>query len=68
MPAHQCRSCESAVDHCHGTLIAHLGRLVECTEEDCADLDQARHTFIVDCADIAGGCSCYAAHSAARTG
>jgi len=55
-----CLSCESAIDHCHGTLIVHLGRIVECTDEDCGDLDHARHTFVVDCADVAGGCACTA--------
>ncbi|MFI9505702.1 hypothetical protein [Nocardia sp. NPDC052566] len=60
MRALLCSACESAVDHCHGTLIVHLGRIGECTESDCADLDQARHTFVVDCADIAGGCACSA--------
>ncbi|MEV6431036.1 hypothetical protein [Nocardia sp. NPDC051463] len=53
-----CRSCESAVDHCHGTLVVHLARIAECTDEDCFDLDHARHAFVVDCADIAGGCAC----------
>ncbi|MFQ6327679.1 MULTISPECIES: hypothetical protein [unclassified Nocardia] len=58
MRAPTCRSCESAVDHCHGTIIVHLGRIAECTDEDCIDLDHARHAFVIDCADIAGGCAC----------
>ncbi|BAD55142.1 hypothetical protein [Nocardia farcinica] len=55
-----CRSCDTAVDHCHGTLIVHVSRVEECTEPDCVDLDHARHTFVVDCGDIAGGCACAA--------
>lgn len=58
MRAPTCPSCESAVDHCHGTRIVHLGRIAECTDEDCLDPDHARHTFVVDCADVAGGCAC----------
>ncbi|MEV4241076.1 MULTISPECIES: hypothetical protein [unclassified Nocardia] len=53
-----CPSCESAIDHCHGTLIVHLARTAECTEADCIDLDHTRHAFVVDCGDIAGGCAC----------
>ncbi|WP_433197735.1 hypothetical protein ACQP1G_01860 [Nocardia sp. CA-107356] len=60
MRAPTCPSCESAIDHCHGTLIVHLVRITECTDEDCDDLDHARHAFIVDCADVAGGCACTA--------
>jgi hypothetical protein len=60
MRAPTCLSCESAIDHCHGTLIIHAGRIGECTDEDCTDLDHARHTFVVDCADVAGGCACTA--------
>ncbi|WP_433626902.1 hypothetical protein [Nocardia sp. CA-120079] len=61
-----CPSCESATDHCHGTLIVHLGRTAECTDADCIDLDHARHAFVVDCGDIAGGCAC-AARDVTRT-
>ncbi|MGV9615654.1 hypothetical protein [Nocardia xishanensis] len=53
-----CTSCESAVDHCHGTLIVHAGRMPECTDPGCTAFCHARHTFIVDCFDIAGGCAC----------
>ncbi|MFX0580214.1 hypothetical protein [Nocardia nepalensis] len=58
MRAPTCLSCESAIDHCHGTLIVHLGRPTECTDADCIDFDHARHDFVVDCADLAGGCAC----------
>ncbi|MFI6212637.1 hypothetical protein ACIBCD_11625 [Nocardia brasiliensis] len=53
-----CSCCESAIDHCHGTLVVHSTRRTECTEEGCVDLDYARHTFVVDCGDVAGGCPC----------
>ncbi|MEU8894961.1 hypothetical protein [Nocardia sp. NPDC048505] len=64
-----CHSCESAIDHCHGTLIVHPGHRPECTDDSCLDSDRNRHTFVVDCGDIAGGCACAqgpAAHSTAR--
>ncbi len=53
-----CSSCDSALDHCHGTLIVHADRKVECTDPDCPDADRSRHTFVVDCHDVAGGCGC----------
>ncbi|MEV0298810.1 hypothetical protein [Nocardia sp. NPDC050710] len=55
-----CLSCESVIDHCHGTLIIHPARIAECTDLDCLDLTHARHAFVIDCADIAGGCPCTA--------
>nr|WP_084655226.1 hypothetical protein [Nocardia altamirensis] len=58
MRALDCASCESAVDHCHGTLVVHAGRLTECTDGDCVDVDYVRHTFVVECGDVAGGCGC----------
>ena len=60
MRAPTCLSCESAIDHCHGTLIIHAGRIGECTDAECVDLEHARHTLVVDCADAAGGCTCTA--------
>ncbi|WP_328602084.1 hypothetical protein [Nocardia terrae] len=56
-----CSLCESALDHCHGTLIVHAAGSVECTESDCFDTGRARHLFVADCADVAGGCSCVGA-------
>ncbi|MGK8510833.1 hypothetical protein ACRS5S_23270 [Nocardia asiatica] len=53
-----CSSCESAFDHCHGTLIVHASRMAECTDEHCLDLAHARHAFVLDCRDLAGGCRC----------
>ncbi|MEU0503884.1 hypothetical protein [Nocardia sp. NPDC005998] len=60
MRAPNCPSCEFAIDHCHGTLIVHPARITECTDADCIDFDHARHTFVIDCADVAGGCTCTA--------
>ena len=57
MHAQSCSSCQSAIDHCHGTLIVHANRGDECTEEDCVDKNHSRHTFVVDCGDVAGGCT-----------
>ncbi|BDT92999.1 MULTISPECIES: hypothetical protein [Nocardia] len=53
-----CSSCESAFDHCHGTLIVHASRIAECTDEHCLELSHARHAFVLDCRDLAGGCRC----------
>lgn len=58
-----CTSCDSALDHCHGTLIVHTDWSVDCTNTDisssgCYDGDRSRHSFIVDCSDVAGGCGC----------
>ncbi|GAB2700583.1 hypothetical protein GCM10027089_23410 [Nocardia thraciensis] len=53
-----CLSCDSALDHCHGTLVVHRDRSVECTDADCYDADHSRHAFVVDCFDVAGGCGC----------
>ncbi|RJO77975.1 hypothetical protein D5S18_06815 [Nocardia panacis] len=53
-----CPSCRRAADHCHGALVEHLGRRPECTEPDCAAPSHIRHAFVIDCADLAGGCPC----------
>ncbi|MBH0779111.1 hypothetical protein [Nocardia bovistercoris] len=58
MPTPECRSCRAAIDHCHGTLIVHPHNATECTDPDCTDPTHARHTFVVDCTDLAGGCPC----------
>jgi hypothetical protein len=44
------------VDHCHGTLVAHNGRTVDCTDAACDVPDLLRHAFIVDCSAVLGGC------------
>lgn len=61
----ECISCQTGSDHCHGTLIVHVDGMfgrnkIECTQEDCVDRLLARHGFIVDCVDLAGGCGCAA--------
>ncbi|MBF6213884.1 hypothetical protein IU433_28825 [Nocardia puris] len=61
-----CTFCESAVDHCHGTLVVHPTGRPECTDDTCPDPDHARHAFVIDCTDIAGGCAC-AAEEARRS-
>ncbi|ONM47460.1 hypothetical protein B0T44_22530 [Nocardia donostiensis] len=58
MAERTCRSCVSEIDHCHGTLMLHAGRIAECTDSGCVDADFARHTFTVECTDVAGGCRC----------
>lgn len=51
---------ESGLDLCPGTLVVHVdaGFGAECTEPECADLDQLRHVLIVDCTALSGGCEC----------
>jgi hypothetical protein len=44
------------LDHCHGTLIVHRDRSVECTSEACELPDLLRHAFIVDCIALGGCC------------
>lgn len=47
------------LDHCQGTLVVHLeDGFTECTDPECADLDQVRHALIVDCTALSGGCEC----------
>lgn len=50
----RCRECEDDLAHCHGTVILHVGRRAECTE-DCGD-PEMDHTFTIDCAAIGCGC------------
>jgi hypothetical protein len=52
----RCSDCRLGVDHCHGTLIVHVDRTVECTAADCELGDLLRHAFIVDCTAMLGGC------------
>lgn len=58
---------DGGLDHCQGTLIVHVdgGFLLECTDADCVDLDQLRHSLIVDCTALAGGCVCTVTHESA---
>jgi hypothetical protein len=56
------------IDRCAGTLVVHLdgGYSAECTEPECVDLDELRHTLIVDCTALSGGCSCLESRVIAR--
>ena len=55
------------LDHCQGTLVVHVeGEFTECTEVDCVDLDQLRHSLIVDCAVLSDGCDCLESPALAR--
>ncbi|MBS4728015.1 hypothetical protein MSM1_06505 [Mycobacterium sp. SM1] len=51
-----CRDCRAGVEHCHGTLIRHLLRDPECTEDGCAGPLPTPHTFIIDCDAVGCGC------------
>jgi hypothetical protein len=51
-----CSDCRLEVDHCHGTLVVHDDRTVDCTDAACDLPDLLRHTFIVDCIAVLGGC------------
>jgi hypothetical protein len=51
-----CSDCGLEVDHCHGTLVVHDDRTVDCTEAACELPDLLRHAFIVDCLEVLGDC------------
>jgi hypothetical protein len=51
-----CTQCADELDHCHGTLIAHLDGAAECTDA-CADPDPARHPATSPCG-VLGECRC----------
>lgn len=53
-----CTHCAEGLDHCHGTLVLHSAFPFECSEPDCTDFGIVRHTLVVDCEEIDGGCSC----------
>ncbi|MEE2032683.1 hypothetical protein [Rhodococcus chondri] len=53
-----CTACKDDLDHCHGTLVLHTIVNIECTDPDCTDLALVRHSLVVDCSDIVGGCIC----------
>lgn len=58
----RCMSCSADLDHCHGTLVLHGDHNTECTDFTCVDADFARHTLVVDCVEIVGGCRCAEEH------
>jgi hypothetical protein len=51
-----CPDCGLGIDHCHGTLVVHSDRTVECTDAACELPDLLRHEFVVDCIAVSGGC------------
>lgn len=54
-----CSACTSGIDHCHGTLVVHPdGGFAECTDTGCTGLDRVRHSLIIDCQTVQGGCGC----------
>lgn len=62
----RCAECDGALDHCHGTLVVHSTDIVECTDGECEHWHLVRHSLVVDCSVIAGGCSCAEADLFAR--
>jgi hypothetical protein len=52
----RCSDCGMDIDHCHGTLVVHEDRTVDCTDVACEVPDLLRHAFIVDCVAVLGGC------------
>ncbi len=50
-----CQECGVEHEHCHGTVILHIGRRPECTEADCIT-PEALHGYTIDC--FAVGCEC----------
>jgi hypothetical protein len=51
-----CSDCGRDIDHCHGTLVLHSDRTVECTNAACELGDLLRHVFVIDCVSVLGGC------------
>ena len=50
------RDVDPYVDHCHGTLIVHRDRTLECTNAGCDLPELLRHEFVIDCMAVLGGC------------
>jgi hypothetical protein len=44
------------IGHCHGTLIVHRDRSLECTDPACELPELLRHDLIIDCMAVLGGC------------
>jgi hypothetical protein len=53
-----CRECGADIEHehCHGTVILHIGQRPECTEDDC-DTPEAVHSYFIDCFAVDCGCA-----------
>ena len=52
----KCPDCGLELDHCHGTLVVHEDRTLECTNPACELPDLLRHAFVIDCLTVSGGC------------
>jgi hypothetical protein len=44
------------LDHCHGTLVVHSDRSMDCTDPGCVLPELLRHDLIIDCMAVIGGC------------
>lgn len=53
-----CSSCAAGIDHCHGTLVDHESGFVECTDMACLSFGVERHSLVIDCGTVEGGCGC----------
>ncbi|MBK1784265.1 hypothetical protein [Prauserella cavernicola] len=53
-----CTSCLRELDHCHGTLVQHVADATECTDLGCTDFEVVRHSLVIDCESVDGGCAC----------
>ena len=47
---------DRGVEVCHGTLVVHADRTLECTDADCDFPDLLSHAFVIDCGSVLGGC------------
>jgi hypothetical protein len=52
----ECVDCAADFDHCHGTLVAHGDGTLDCTDDGCSLADPIRHSLIIECATVIGGC------------
>jgi hypothetical protein len=50
------RDVDPYIDHCHGTLVVHRDRRLECTDPACELPELLRHEFTIDCMAVLGGC------------
>jgi hypothetical protein len=53
-PAAAC--CGNDLEHCHGTLVLHADRTVECEHEAVCGADEAQHELWVSCDELRCGC------------
>ncbi len=51
-----CRECDVEHEHCHGTVILHVGERQECTEAECST-PEAVHDYFIDCYAVGCGCA-----------